>query len=117
MMCKGPFCTPRSVIKNMTIKKRPKLDEIAECMKKLSEDKIGEFVQLNLKERAYYKPLPIDENKEHVTPLIGSGKWDDYVLNFKTCDMQYITSTQHNRIFRASPYTSEMEDYGICERN
>lgn len=60
-MCKGAFCTPRSVIKNMTVKVRPKLDEIATCMKKLSEENVGKFKQLNSKERAYYKPLPEEE--------------------------------------------------------
>ena len=102
----------------MTIKKRPKLDEIAECMKKLSEDNVGKFEQLNQKERAFFKPLPVEDNKEAVIALVGNGKWDEYVLNFSTCDTQYITTTQHNRILRASPHTmEEMEAYGICERN
>ena len=43
LMCKGPFCTPRSVIKNMTIKTRPNSEELADCMKALSENKVGEF--------------------------------------------------------------------------
>ena len=118
LMCKGPFCTPRSVVKNMTIRKRPKVEEIVECMKNLSEDNVGKFEKISQKERAYYKPLPEEEIKEVLSPLIGSGKWDEYVLNFKTFDTQYVTSTQHNRLLRASPYTEdEKEAYGIQERN
>lgn len=116
LMCKGPFCTPRSVIKNMTIKARPKLEEIADCMKLLSEKEIGEFKQLTQKERAYYKPLPEEDNKESINLIIGSGKWEDYVRNFKTVDMQYITSTQHNRLLLQSPHLEVMEDYGITDR-
>lgn len=94
------------------------MEEIVECMKKLSEDNIGNFEQISPKERAYYKPLPEEDIKEDLTPLIGNGKWDEYVRNFKTCDTQYVTSTQHNRILRASPYTDEeKEAYGIEERN
>lgn len=45
LLTKGPFCTPRNVIKNMTTKKRPKLCQIADGMKKLSEDNIGTFTK------------------------------------------------------------------------
>ena len=92
------------MFKNMTVKARPKLEEIADCMKKLSESKLGEFKQLTQKERAYYKPLPEDNNKEALLPIIGSGKWEDYVFNFKTSDVRYITATQHNRLLRQFPY-------------
>lgn len=100
----------------MTIKARPKLEEIADCMKLLSEKEIGEFKQLTQKERAYYKPLPEEDNKESINLIIGSGKWEDYLRNFKTVDMQYITSTQHNRLLLQSPHLEVMEDYGITDR-
>lgn len=116
LMCKGPFCTPRSVIKNMTIKSRPKLDEIADCMKSLSGEKIGEFKQLTHKERAYYKPLPEEDNKAAIVSIVGTANWDEYVCNFKSCDLKYITPTQHNRLLQNSPHLELMETYGIAIR-
>ena len=40
----------------MTTKVRPRLDEIAEHMKKLADRNIGTFIIVNQKERAYFKP-------------------------------------------------------------
>ena len=37
-------------------------------------------------------------------------------MNFKTSDVQYIISTQHNRLLLQSPYLEVMEDYGITDR-
>ena len=62
LLSKGPFCTPRSFIKNMTTKVRPKLDEIADYMKKLDDRHIGTFMNINQKERAYFKLIPEDDS-------------------------------------------------------
>ena len=116
LLSKGPFCTPRSVIKNMTTRARPKLDEIADHMKKLDELDIGKFEKVTQKERAYFKPLPDDENMENVCNIIGE-RWEEYVSNFKTMDTKYITVTQFNRLLAASPYSAEdMAIYGISNR-
>lgn len=116
LLSKGPFCTPRSVIKHMTTKIRPKLDDIAENMKKLADKSIGTFKNVTQKERAFYKLLPVDENKECICNIIGS-RWEEYVDNFKTIDDKYITTTQFNRLLAASPYDDdEMATYGIVLR-
>ena len=116
LLSKGPFCTPRSVIKNMTTKIRPKLDEIAEHMKKLDDRNIGTFITLTHKERAYFKPLPEDANKEAICSVIGE-RWEEYCSNFKTIDIKYITVTQFNRLFASSPHSAEeMAQYDIHTR-
>ena len=116
LMSKGPFCTPRSVIKNMTTKARPKLDEVAELMKKLANDGIGTFKNISQKERVFFKLLPEEENKDSVCGTIGD-RWADYVSNFKTIDTKYITLTQFNRLLGASPYSADqMAEYSIHPR-
>ena len=41
LLIKGPFCPPRSVVKNMTTKAGPKLEMIAENMKSLADRQVG----------------------------------------------------------------------------
>ena len=77
LLTPAAFCTPLSVIKNMTSQARPKAEEIQEEMKKLEEKGLGEFVSFSRKEGAFYKVIPDDESEETVTSIVGD-KWDKY---------------------------------------
>ena len=101
----------------MTTKVRPKLDEIADYMKKLDDRHIGTFVNINQKERAYFKLLPEDDHKESICSIANWIKMGEYISNFKKIDTKYITLTQFNRLLASSPYsTEEMAQYEIYPR-
>ena len=71
LLTPGVFCTPRSVIKNMTSQACPKAEEVQEEMKKLEEKGLGEFVSFSRKESAFHKVIPDDESQETVTSIVG----------------------------------------------
>lgn len=99
LLSKGAFCTPRSVVRNMTTRIKPATAEVVEEMKKLAEDGIGKFVQLTEKEKAFYKPLPTDTNRQIIEP---HALFEDYKKNFSTVDRKYITEGQHSRLLKKS---------------
>ena len=66
LLTKGPFVTPRTVIKNMTTKQKPSAQEILKEIKKLEEEGLGAVKSVTITQVVYYKPLLIDENKEAV---------------------------------------------------
>lgn len=118
LIMKGPYCTPRNVLKNMTTKSRPKLEDIAEKMKSLADGGIGMFKNISQRERVYYKPLPKEENRQAICAVIGEEKWNEYVSNFSVLDTKYITLSQHNRLLDNSPFTlQEYATYGIHHRD
>ena len=85
-------------------------------MKKLDDRHIGTFVNINQKERAYFKLLPEDDHKESICSIIGS-RWEEYISNLEKIDTKYITLTQFNRLLASSPYsTEEMAQYEIYPR-
>ena len=96
MLTKGAFVTPRSVIKNMTTKKRPRAEDIIKQMKSLEGKEIGNVNNITRTQTVFYKPLPLDENKEKITEIIGNDYWDMYAKNFKEVDTVNITVSQHN---------------------
>ena len=53
--------TPRSVIKNMTTKKRPHAEEIIKQMKSLEEKEVGNVKNITRTQIVFYKPLPLDQ--------------------------------------------------------
>ena len=108
--------TPTSVIKNMTTKKRPHAEEIIKQMKSLEEKEVGNVKNITRTQIVFYKPLPLDQNKEKIVEIIGSDHWDIYATNFKEVDMVNITVSQHNRLFLASDNREDLESFGLVER-
>ena len=100
LLTKGGFCTPRSVIRNVTTRNKPTTAQVVEEMKRLETDGLGKFKQLSEKERVYYKPLPTEENREQ---LATHASFEDYKANFPVLDEKYITQAQYNRLFNKSP--------------
>jgi len=71
LLTPGAFCTPRSVIKYMTSRTRPKAEEVQEEMKKLEEVGLGEFHRFSSKESAFYKVIPEEDSRELTASVIG----------------------------------------------
>ena len=117
LLTKGPFVTQRTVIKNMTTKQRPSAQEILEEIKKLEEEGLGAVKSVTKTQVVYYKPLPIDENKEAVLLLIGKEKWDTYVAQFKEQDTTYMTASQYNRFLLQSDHQDTLDSLGFTTRD
>ena len=117
MLTKRAFVTPRSVIKNMTTKKRPHAEEIIKQMKALEEKEVGYVKNVTRAQTAFYKPLPLDENKEKVVEVVGSDCWDAYTQKFKEADTLNITVSQHNRLLLAAENKDELESIGITPQS
>lgn len=116
LLTKGAFVTPRSVVKNMTVKQRPQAEKVIEEMKSLEEMEIGTVKTLARSQTVFYKPTPCDSNKDSVTKVIGDN-WDIYERRFKEVDTMYMTTSQHNRLLISSPNEDELKDFGIVERS
>ncbi len=111
---KGAFCTPRSVVKTITTRSKPTASQVTDETRKLEEEGIGKFTSINQKEKAFYKPLPIEVNKEL---LLAHVDYDGYNRNFEIdIDTKFITAAQHNRLFRKSPHKDILTDeYGYMD--
>ena len=117
MLTKGAFVTPRSVIKNMTTKKRPHAEEVVGEMKSLEQKEVGYIKYLTRAQTVFYKPLPSDENKDKVVEVIGSDLWDTYIQCFKEADIMYITVSQHNRMLLSAENKEDLESFGCVSRS
>ena len=63
LLTKGPFCTPRSVVRGLSTKAKPMTMQVQEEMKKLAEGGIGTFKSISEKEKVFFKPLDPTGNK------------------------------------------------------
>ena len=115
LLTKGPFVTPRTVIKNMTTKHRPSAQEVLEEMKKLEEG-LGTVKSVTKTQTVYYKPIPNDENKEDVLSLIEAEQWDAYTQHFKELDTTYMTASQHNRFLLEAVDLDMLNSFGYTTR-
>ena len=115
LLTPGAFCTPRSVIKNMTTQARPKAEEVQEEMKKLEEKGLGEFVSFSRKESDFYKVIPDDENQGTVMLIVGD-KRNKYKQQFLLVDTKYVTATQHDRLLNQASEKDRLLQYGIMFR-
>ncbi len=110
----GAFCTPRSVVRSLTTKKRPSSAEIIEKMKELNKGGVGNLIAITEKEKVFYKLLPSDDNKQKIECYL------DFEV-YKECferyvDTKVITPKQHNRILNKSPDKGTlMEEYQYKE--
>ena len=106
----GAFCTPRMVTRSLTCKRKPSTQTIIDEMKALESQGVGKF-KTCLNNKVYYKPLPIDENKE----LIGKHGilMEDFRDVFCNKSMKDITPSQYNRLLSVSPNEQTLRDeYG-----
>lgn len=115
LLTPGAFCTPRSVIKNMTTQARPKAEEVQEEMKKLEEKGLGEFVSFSRKESDFYKVIPDDENQGTVMLIVGD-KRNKYKQQFLLVDTKYVTATQYDRLLNLASEKDRLLQYGIMFR-
>jgi hypothetical protein len=117
LLTRGAFVTPRSVIKNMTTKKRPLAEEIIKEMRVLEEKDVGYVRNITRTQTVFYKPTPVDDNKDRVNRILGSDYWDVYVKNFEEIDTVHITQSQHNRLLFAADNEEELESFGVTRRD
>ena len=96
LMSAGAFCTPRSVTRVLTGRRKPSADTIIAEMKTLMERGLGDFV-LGGNTKAYYKPLPTDNNKQLIEATTGAAL-DEYKAMFIKTDIKYLTDSQFNRL-------------------
>ena len=84
---------------------------VVEEMKKLDGEGIGKFETISEKEKAFYKPLPKEENKDL---LSAHANFTEYKENFKTgIDTKFMTPAQHNRLLMKSPHKDILQnEYG-----
>ena len=116
LLTKGPFVTPRTVIKNMTTKPRPSAQEILQEMKKLEEEGLGTVMSITKTQVVYYKPVPKDENKEDVQLQIGKEQWDAYIAQVKEQDTTYMTASQYNCFLLESDDHNTLDSFGFTTR-
>ena len=109
----GPFCTPRSVTRSLTIRRKPPAQVIIEEMKALDDQGLGHYKVVS-NNKVYYKPLPTENNKglfERHGILM-----TDYKDAFCNKNMKYITPAQFNRLMSMSPDEQVLrEQYGYVE--
>ena len=104
LLSKGAFCTPRSIIRTITTRKKPSTAEVTDAMKSLADSGIGEFKALSEKEKVFFKPLPSE--KAHV----GHVDAQLYQERFEVpIDEKYITNAQYNRLLNNSPNKDVLE--------
>ena len=83
-------------------------------MKSMSEEGTGVFLTFGRNESVYFKPTPIDSNKERVEPFVTS--WDEYIENFLKRD-EVITISQYNKLVSKAPNIDDLVDeFGIPRR-
>ena len=101
LMTKGAFCTPRSVVRGLTMMSKPTTSQVVDEMKNLAEEGIGKFQALSEKEKVFYKPIPLDANREL---LVAHVNFEEYKDNFmKAIETKFITAAQYNRLLLNSP--------------
>ena len=61
--------------------------------------------------------LPLDENKDKVTEIIGDENWDAYIQRFKEVDHTYITASQFNRLLDSAENQEDLESFGVVARS
>ena len=90
----GPFTTSHAVYKSLRYRMRYKAQQkFQDMVKSMEIDGIGCYLDIRSNESAYYKPLPVEENKAKVEPLLGNTTWDEYGVAFR----KYRNSCQvHN---------------------
>lgn len=116
LLTKGPFVSPRMMIKNMTTRYRPPAEEILQEMKKLEEEGLGTVKSITKTQTVHYKPIPNDDNKEDVLTTIATEEWDAYIAHFKDVDLIYMTASQHNRFLLESDDEDVLNSFGITPR-
>ena len=78
----GPFTTPCAVYKSIRYSIRSKVQlKFQHLVKNMQKDGIGCYLDISSNEAAYYKPLPVEENKSKVEPLLGKATWEEYAIN------------------------------------
>ena len=102
-MSKGAFCTPRSVLRSVTLRNKPASTDVIEQMKKLDEEGMGKFMGESEKEKSFHKLIPNDseERKQLISKFTD---YEEYKKKFKIeIDSKYITIAQHKRLLAKSP--------------
>ena len=98
---KGAFCTPRSLVRKLTSKKKPSCSKVAESMKELDSKTMGTFLSVSEKEKVFYKLLPTPENEETISKFMD---FEDYKEHFKSnVDSKIITPNEYARLLNKSP--------------
>lgn len=102
----GPLTTPRAVYKTIRYSMRTKAQEkLTDIMAKLERNGLGAYVQLSSNESVFFKPLPNDDNKEKIEPLLTRNKWTDYCNMFTSKEAtRLISEAQFNRLIKKSPF-------------
>ena len=112
LMRPGPFATPRAVYKTIRFSMRSKAQQNFQRLVK--ENGIGCYLELSTTESVYYKPLPVEENKVMVEPLLGKALWSEYCEHFKKKESEKLISrTQHTRLLSKSPDVDKLREYGF----
>ena len=105
LLTKGAFCTPRSVIRSMTIKSRPSSDEVICEMRKLHDEGVGVYCAISEKEKVFYKLLPTDDNKDVICKYVD---FNVYKENFEKDIDKFITSKQRTRLLLKCPHMDDL---------
>ena len=83
------------VTRSLTSRQKPRAQVIVEEMKKLSDEGLGHY-KTSGNNKVYYKPLPIDDDKELIEKYGISMK--DYKDVFCNKNMKDVTPSQFNRL-------------------
>jgi hypothetical protein len=115
LMRPGPFTTPRAVYKSIRYSMRSKAQQkFQDIVKSMEKDGIGCYLDISSNESAYYKPLPVEENKVKVESLLGKATWDEYGVAFRKKEVQKLmSSSQHDRLLSNSPHVDKLHEYGF----
>ena len=79
-------------------------DNLPGIMKKLTEEGLGAFVQVNSSESVYFKPEPTDDNEEKVKEHLKKSTWQEYCEAFRRKESStLISASQFERLLAKSP--------------
>ena len=69
-------------------------------------------------EAFYFKPLPVEENKDAILAKLGDGEdvWEEYAANFKKKDPT-IRPSQMERMLKQSPNREALRQLGLISDN
>lgn len=105
LMRPGPLTTPRAVYKSIRYSMRTKAkDNLPGILKKLSDEGLGIYLQVNNSESVYFKPEPTDDNEEKVKKHLKKNTWQEYGNSFRGKESSNLISpSQFERLLAKSP--------------
>lgn len=114
----GPVTTARTAYRTVPYSDRTVASQrVRPAMLALQQEGLGSYKEQG-KEAFYFKPLPVEENKDAILAKLGDGEdvWEEYAANFKKKDPT-IRPSQMERMLKQSPNREALRQLGLISDN